>query len=48
MWNPAFDVTPGSLITGIITELGVAYPDPVTGEFDMKAFLASVKSTGGK
>ncbi len=25
-WNPAFDVTPGELITGIITEAGVAQP----------------------
>nr|CAD7448060.1 unnamed protein product [Timema bartmani] len=25
-WNPAFDVTPASLITGIITELGVYKP----------------------
>ncbi|XP_025835500.1 methylthioribose-1-phosphate isomerase [Agrilus planipennis] len=26
-WNPAFDVTPASLITGIITERGVFRPD---------------------
>ncbi|KAJ2951943.1 hypothetical protein O0L34_g4197 [Tuta absoluta] len=26
-WNPAFDVTPASLITGIITEKGVFAPD---------------------
>ncbi|XP_057330976.1 methylthioribose-1-phosphate isomerase [Microplitis mediator] len=25
-WNPAFDVTPGDLITGIITEVGVIKP----------------------
>lgn len=25
-WNPAFDVTPASLITGIITEIGVFKP----------------------
>lgn len=25
-WNPAFDVTPHSLLTGIITEKGVVYP----------------------
>lgn len=25
-WNPAFDVTPHSLLTGIITEKGVIYP----------------------
>ncbi len=26
VWNPAFDVTPNSLITAIITERGVVYP----------------------
>lgn len=26
VWNPAFDVTPASLITGIITEFGVFKP----------------------
>lgn len=26
-WNPAFDVTPANLITGIITEVGVFKPD---------------------
>jgi len=25
-WNPAFDVTPANLITGIITEKGVFSP----------------------
>ena len=25
-WNPAFDVTPNSLISGIITEKGILYP----------------------
>ena len=25
-WNPAFDVTPATLITGIITEIGVYKP----------------------
>lgn len=25
-WNPAFDVTPADLITGIITEVGVFKP----------------------
>lgn len=25
-WNPAFDVTPASLITGIITEIGIFKP----------------------
>ena len=27
VWNPAFDVTPAELVTGIITELGVLRPD---------------------
>ena len=26
-WNPAFDVTPASLITGIVTEFGVFRPN---------------------
>ncbi|GBD85311.1 methylthioribose-1-phosphate isomerase [bacterium BMS3Abin02] len=26
VWNPAFDVTPAALITGIVTELGIATP----------------------
>ena len=47
VWNPAFDVTPGSLIAGIITELGVAYPDPATGEYDMAKFLADARQANG-
>jgi len=31
-WNPAFDVTPASLITGIITERGVFRPDDLIKE----------------
>lgn len=26
VWNPAFDVTPNSLVTAIITEMGIIYP----------------------
>jgi methylthioribose-1-phosphate isomerase len=26
VWNPAFDVTPADLITGIITDLGIIRP----------------------
>jgi methylthioribose-1-phosphate isomerase len=26
IWNPSFDVTPGDLISGIVTELGVLRP----------------------
>jgi methylthioribose-1-phosphate isomerase len=28
VYNPAFDITPGSYITAFITETGVIYPDP--------------------
>ena len=38
-WNPAFDVTPASYITGIITEKGVLKPD-AEGKFDIKGFVA--------
>lgn len=38
-WNPAFDVTPASLITGIITERGVFSPqklkDEISGLLDL-------------
>jgi methylthioribose-1-phosphate isomerase len=30
VWNPAFDVTPAELITGIITEKGVYTPAKLT------------------
>ncbi|MHB1511512.1 MAG: hypothetical protein ACYCZ8_18590, partial [Acidimicrobiales bacterium] len=30
-WNPAFDVTPGHLITAIVTEAGVVEPLFVAG-----------------
>ena len=43
-WNPAFDVTPASLITGIVTEKGVIYPDS-SGKFDVVQFLADPSST---
>ncbi|CAN6451445.1 unnamed protein product [Victoria cruziana] len=38
VWNPAFDVTPASLITGIITEKGVI-TKAKDGEFLVKDFL---------
>ncbi|EJK50909.1 hypothetical protein THAOC_29980 [Thalassiosira oceanica] len=38
-WNPAFDVTPATYITGIITEKGVLKPD-ADGRFDIKGFVA--------
>jgi methylthioribose-1-phosphate isomerase len=39
-WNPGFDVTPARLITGIVTEVGVATAGP-DGKFDMAGFLKS-------
>ena len=41
MWNPSFDVTPCSLIQGIITELGVAEASrgSADGVIDMAQFL---------
>ena len=42
-WNPAFDVTPGALIAGIITELGVLQPGP-GGDYDLNA---AVRARGG-
>ena len=42
-WNPAFDVTPSKLITGIVTEVGVAeaiaHKDNVDHIIDIPAFL---------
>lgn len=39
VWNPAFDVTPAQLITGIVTEKGVISPQE-DGTFDCAAFCA--------
>ena len=42
-WNPAFDITPCSLVTGIITEVGVAVAADDAGSdgvIDIPAFLA--------
>lgn len=39
-WNPAFDVTPASLITGIVTEEGVYVP----GELNKLNFLGNLKN----
>jgi len=43
VWNPAFDVTPGALITAIVTEKGVIYPCQCTetgaNVFDVAGFL---------
>ena len=45
VWNPSFDVTPASLISGIITECGVIFPDPSTCIFDIKKFLQGTRRT---
>jgi methylthioribose-1-phosphate isomerase len=35
VWNPAFDVTPASLISGVITEVEVVQKTGDAAEFDM-------------
>ena len=42
-WNPSFDVTPAALITGIITERGIATKAAGSDIFDMPAFVRSVR-----
>lgn len=44
-WNPAFDVTPASLIDGIVTELGVASASGPSGEYDLPAYVNKSAST---
>ncbi|KAL0483257.1 methylthioribose-1-phosphate isomerase [Acrasis kona] len=44
VWNPGFDVTPATLITGIITELGVISTKNENNEFDVQHFLTSNKN----
>ncbi|XP_061362528.1 methylthioribose-1-phosphate isomerase [Gastrolobium bilobum] len=39
VWNPAFDVTPANLISGIITEKGVITKTSTSDAFDIKAFV---------
>ncbi|KAK7281310.1 hypothetical protein RIF29_09174 [Crotalaria pallida] len=39
VWNPAFDVTPANLISGIITEKGVITKTSAGDAFDIKAFI---------
>lgn len=41
VWNPAFDVTPGRFITGVITELGVAWRHSDARDIDILSFLQS-------
>ena len=40
VWNPSFDVTPGCLIAGIITEKGVV-PKTSNGTFEVGKFVAA-------
>lgn len=35
VWNASFDVTPASLITGIVTEKGVFVKDQEKDEYDL-------------
>eukprot|EP00657_Telonema_sp_P-1_P002603 TRINITY_DN16023_c0_g1_i1.p1 TRINITY_DN16023_c0_g1~~TRINITY_DN16023_c0_g1_i1.p1 ORF type:complete len:185 (-),score=31.23 TRINITY_DN16023_c0_g1_i1:42-596(-) len=44
VWNPAFDVTPASLIQGIITEYGVITKQPGCDVFDVPGFVNKVKA----
>jgi translation initiation factor 2B subunit (eIF-2B alpha/beta/delta family) len=41
VWNPCFDVTPGSLIEGIITEEGVVPRDAGTGLHKVADFMVA-------
>lgn len=43
VWNPGFDVTPGTLITGLITEKGIVTKAAEGAEFDVGAFVAANK-----
>eukprot|EP00127_Corallochytrium_limacisporum_P006739 Clim_evm9s235 gene=Clim_evmTU9s235 len=46
VWNPAFDVTPADLITGIVTEFGVVKPtkrDDGAVFFDLPTFMKNVQ-----
>ncbi|KAJ3036175.1 S-methyl-5-thioribose-1-phosphate isomerase [Rhizophlyctis rosea] len=42
VWNPAFDVTPASLISAIVTEKGVVVKASGATTFDLKAAAASL------
>jgi len=44
VWNPAFDVTPASLITGLITEFGVITKEDGKDIFDVCSFVENAKS----
>lgn len=40
-WNPAFDVTPATLIEGIVTEVGVAEKAAGRDEYDLRGFVSA-------
>ena len=42
-YNPAFDVTPASLVSAIVTELGIIRP----GADDLRALIESAQETAG-
>lgn len=44
VWNPSFDVTPGELIDGIITELGVIQKG-ADGQFHVAQFIKDKSSS---
>ncbi|KAI5445613.1 hypothetical protein KIW84_013725 [Lathyrus oleraceus] len=44
VWNPAFDVTPANLISGIITEKGVITKTTAGDAFDINAFVQKTGS----
>ena len=46
VWNPSFDVTPGSLIAGIITEKGVVQKTS-NGTFEVGKFVAAAAGAAG-
>ena len=40
VWNPQFDIAPASLVTGIVTEVGVAVKSGGAAEYGLAEFLA--------
>jgi methylthioribose-1-phosphate isomerase len=43
VWNPSFDVTPAELISGIITEHGVIFPNKTTRTIDVRSFVEGIR-----
>lgn len=42
IWNPCFDVVPGTLVEGIVTEKGVVPRDPESGGHAVRAFMSAL------